>query len=195
MKAMRMTMAGMLLALACTAGAETPQERLEDYSSMVARASQEPDRDEALSLITEWFRTSIEYTSDKEQFGVKEYYQSMNETLKNGKGDCEDYAIGVVTTAYLIGLKHVNLALSYTMYRGKAVGHAVAVDTLYGVGPEMPTYDSRPGITPGTPWGDLPRGAELHLTDIVMEGHVKTYLGRVPPHAARFARDYPELSQ
>ncbi len=43
--------------------------------------------------IRDWVAKNIEYTSDSEVHGVKEYWQFPNETLTLRTGDCEDFSI------------------------------------------------------------------------------------------------------
>ena len=47
--------------------------------------------------IRNWLRNNYEYTKDSEAYGVQEYFQLPRETMEIGQGDCEDFAILMVS--------------------------------------------------------------------------------------------------
>jgi len=57
--------------------------------------------------VDKFWNSSIKYKTDMAQFGARDYWQSPIETLTNGRGDCEDIAIGKFFT--LVGFHDVYL--------------------------------------------------------------------------------------
>ena len=49
--------------------------------------------DDLALLALKWVKNNIDYTSDKTQYGFSEFWAYPYQTLKHGKGDCEDGAI------------------------------------------------------------------------------------------------------
>ena len=45
------------------------------------------------AAVAQYMQSHFSYVSDEVQFGVAEYWQSADEILHRGQGDCEDYAI------------------------------------------------------------------------------------------------------
>jgi len=68
----------------------------------------------------------LTYTPDMDQWSVGEYWQTPTETLKSGKGDCEDGAILIVTLLRLLGVpdNRIFLNAGWVSYRNRKVGHA-----------------------------------------------------------------------
>lgn len=47
----------------------------------------------ALETVNRWVNQTVQFTDDATLYGRRDYWASASETLKSGKGDCEDYAI------------------------------------------------------------------------------------------------------
>lgn len=64
------------------------------YDRIITGSKSLPSREEALWVILDEIYNRIEYQSDLEQYGGKipEEFSGPDETLRKGKGDCEDMA-------------------------------------------------------------------------------------------------------
>jgi len=71
--------------------------------------------------INQFFNTHISYEKDD-----KDYWQTLNETLVRGRGDCEDFAIAKYTLALKVGIKPEDLMLVYCVQEAKQA-HLVLV--------------------------------------------------------------------
>jgi len=73
---------------------------------------------------------NIEYMSDEEQWGVDDYWQTPEEALSLGTGDCEDFGIllSSLLRAYGINEEHVYVALGVD---DGGYGHAFLVENWY----------------------------------------------------------------
>jgi hypothetical protein len=60
--------------------------------------------------ICEWANNAITYTPDMEVHGVYEYWQTPEETVARGTGDCEDFSLLIGGDAILAGYD-INLAV------------------------------------------------------------------------------------
>ena len=80
--------------------------------------------------IRDWVADNIEYMPDEEQWGVDDYWQTSEETLSLGTGDCEDFAILLCTLlrAYGIDAERVYVAIGVD---DKGQGHAFLIEDWY----------------------------------------------------------------
>jgi len=70
----------------CPAGAATKFNDIVNYALKY-------DGHTRLGMVNRTVNLSIKYTSDRQQYGVDDYWATPFQTLESGKGDCEDYAI------------------------------------------------------------------------------------------------------
>ena len=80
--------------------------------------------------IRDWVAGNIEYMSDEEQRGVDDYWQTSEETLSLGTGDCEDFAILLCSLlrAYGIDAEQVYVTLGVDDER---YTHAFLIEDWY----------------------------------------------------------------
>lgn len=62
-----------------------------DVRAVASSLSPSPTFD-FVERVLDWIRSHITYTSDHDQFGMREYFALPSETLASRKGDCEDFA-------------------------------------------------------------------------------------------------------
>jgi transglutaminase-like putative cysteine protease len=79
--------------------------------------------------IRDWVATNIDYMSDEEEWGVEEYWQTPEETLRLGTGDCEDFAVLLCSLLRVYGIdaEQVYVALSVD----DEDGHAFLIEDWY----------------------------------------------------------------
>jgi hypothetical protein len=105
--------------------------------------------------IRDWVADNIEYMSDEEQWGVDDYWQTSEETLSLGTGDCEDFAILLCSLlrAYGIDAEQVYVTLGVDDERDT---HAFLIEDWY-LGGEWraiePQADAQP-LPPGCRFED-----------------------------------------
>jgi len=89
----------------------------------------QPTKD-GFDAIRDWVAANIEYKTDEEQWGVGEYWQTSEETLSLGSGDCEDFAILLCTLlrAYGIGEEQLYVAVGVDE---EGYGHAFLIENWY----------------------------------------------------------------
>lgn len=68
------------------------------------------------------------YDSDENVYGKKDYFATPAESLKNGSGDCDDFAIMKYVSLYYLGVPDDDMRFTaVTMKWDKTAGHAVLV--------------------------------------------------------------------
>lgn len=68
---------------------------------------------EQLTRINHFFNTNINFVSDLENWGEKDYWATPLESLGKSKGDCEDYSIAKYTFLRSLGVPDERLKLTY----------------------------------------------------------------------------------
>ena len=84
-----------------------------------------------LAQVNREINLAISYTSDMAQYGVLDYWASPIETLTNGAGDCEDYAIAKYAVLRLLGIPEQHLQLVIVREQRSHQLHAV-LEVMYG---------------------------------------------------------------
>jgi predicted transglutaminase-like cysteine proteinase len=80
--------------------------------------------------IRDWVASNIDYMSDEERWDVEDYWQTPEETLSYGTGDCEDFSILLCSLlrAYGIDVERVYVALGAD---DEEYGHAFLIEDWY----------------------------------------------------------------
>ena len=92
----------------------------------------------------DFIKANVQYVLDKKSFGMEEYVQMPDETLRNGKADCEDMSILFVNLMLHAGIP-ARMALGY----GGSSSHRWP-EVIYGGQWYVfdPTVDKSQGIFP-----------------------------------------------
>lgn len=69
--------------------------------------------EQKLIKVNDFFNTRIRWVQDPEAWGQQDYWATPLETMGNGKGDCEDFAIAKYATLILAGVDVNKLRITY----------------------------------------------------------------------------------
>ena len=69
--------------------------------------------EQKLVKANDFFNTRIRWVEDPQAWGKKDYWATPLETMGNGKGDCEDFAIAKYATLILAGIDVNKLRITY----------------------------------------------------------------------------------
>ena len=102
------------------------QEALQD---MLGAPPYEPSK-EGFDNIRDWAAIHIDYMSDENRWGTDDYWQTAEETLSMGTGDCEDFSVLLCSLlrAYGIDAERVYVALGID---DEEYGHAFLIEDWY----------------------------------------------------------------
>jgi predicted transglutaminase-like cysteine proteinase len=88
--------------------------------------------DEGIRAINTWVNHRIQFASDREVYGVEDYWASATESLSRGRGDCEDTAIAKLDLLREAGLPASDLYLVLVQDLVARQAHALAVVRVDG---------------------------------------------------------------
>lgn len=74
--------------------------------------------DATVHSILKYVKNNIKYERDYSNFGVMEYWQTADETLSQGSGDCEDGAILILLLSIISGVEKTQIDLAW----GQVIG-------------------------------------------------------------------------
>ena len=116
------------------------------------------DRGQQLEQVNRWVNHAITYAEDSRVYGRADYWANASESLRRGKGDCEDFAIAKMQILRAMGVPQRDLYLVIVRDLVRRADHAVlAVRTDSGfmvldsntdrVLPQSQVNDYRPILT------------------------------------------------
>jgi len=97
-----------------------------------ARSLRELDPAEKAALINQYVNRRVRYTEDIVQYGKADYWARADETLRHGRGDCEDYAIAKYVALRMAGVAAEDLRIVVMVDTFRHEGHAVTAARLDG---------------------------------------------------------------
>ncbi|MFG6449341.1 transglutaminase-like cysteine peptidase [Roseateles sp. BYS180W] len=102
------------------------QQRARALVQLIEKGSAQSD-EARLTLVNNYFNQNIEFYTDQETWGVEDYWATPLESLEQGRGDCEDYAIAKYFTLLAMGVPEPRLRLVYVraMLHGRPQAHMV----------------------------------------------------------------------
>ena len=71
------------------------------------------DENAKVHSVNSFFNQKIRFAEDIEIWGLRDYWATPLETLRQGRGDCEDYAIAKYFTLLQLGIPSARLRLVY----------------------------------------------------------------------------------
>ncbi len=82
---------------------------------------------ETVSQVNRWANQRIEYADDNATYGRRDYWATAAETLSNGRGDCEDYAILKYHMLQALGFDESQMFLTLARDLVRNADHAVLI--------------------------------------------------------------------
>jgi len=92
-----------------------------------ARSLRELDPEAKAALINQYVNRRVRYTEDIVQYGKADYWAAADQTLRRGRGDCEDYAIAKFQMLREAGVSPHDLYLVLVNDLVRRADHAVLV--------------------------------------------------------------------
>lgn len=99
-------------------------QRLQAWQSLLLDLRNQPELQQ-LQQVNRFFNEHIRYTEDAELWNVSDYWASPRETLEQGAGDCEDFALAKYFTLRELGVPTEHLRLVYTTLAHNGQAHMV----------------------------------------------------------------------
>ncbi len=93
-------------------------------------ARAEDDRTSQIAAINRWVNGKIAYADDYKLYRQRDFWASSRETLRRGKGDCEDYAILKMDLLAAMGIERDRMLLVIARDLVRNADHAVLVVKL-----------------------------------------------------------------
>ncbi len=91
-----------------------------------------PANAQTLSQVNRWANRQIEYAEDLSNYGSRDYWATAGETLRSGRGDCEDFAILKYQMLAALGFDRSQMYLTLARDLVRNADHAVLVVRVEG---------------------------------------------------------------
>lgn len=88
-----------------------------NWEAMLRLAAQTESEQQKLDIVNQFVHQYVRYRTDQRLYGVEDYWASPLETLGQGLGDCEDYAILQYVSLRQAGISDDRLRLIYVNAR------------------------------------------------------------------------------
>jgi len=99
-------------------------------AAIVSEGAGQGSLEDRIATVNRWVNAKVTYTSDLTLYGKADYWASAKETLRRGKGDCEDYAIAKMQLLAAIGVKREDMFLTIARDLVRHDDHAVLIVKL-----------------------------------------------------------------
>lgn len=81
------------------------------------KENQNKSDEEKLEIVNNFYNNQVRYATDMQVWGEVDYWATPFESLNQGGGDCEDYAIGKYFSLKKMGIKVSQLRFVYVRYQ------------------------------------------------------------------------------
>ncbi len=158
--------------LAASAG----QIRLSNWQQLLKNSTHldEPGKLEAVNRL---INLSVAYVSDQQAWGQNDYWATPEETLTQGQGDCEDFAIAKYFGLLKLGVAVERLRLTYVKALGRNSAHMVLA--------YYPSPNAQPLILDNLNSQVLPAAARRDLLPVYSFNAQGIYLAKAPTQKLR----------
>ena len=96
------------------------------------RSMEDDGAETVLRNVNAWVNGQIEYTRDRPRNGRADHWQAASESLRRGRGDCEDYALAKMALLASLGFDRDDLYLVLVRDLVRRADHAVLAVRLDG---------------------------------------------------------------
>ncbi len=103
-----------------------------DSSSVAGLVDDSSSRVETLASVNRWANRRVEYADDIANYGSRDYWATASETLRSGRGDCEDYAILKYQMLAALGFDRSRMFLTLARDLVRNADHAVLIVEVEG---------------------------------------------------------------
>lgn len=90
------------------------------------------DRARQLDQVNQWVNGRIAFAEDAREYGVADHWATAGQSLRRGKGDCEDYAIAKMQLLRTLGFRSEDLYIVMVRDLVRRADHAVLVVRIDG---------------------------------------------------------------
>jgi predicted transglutaminase-like cysteine proteinase len=111
------------------------EQRLHDWQELY-QDLRDDDEDEKLRAVNHFFNNAVNYVSDEEHWGQKDYWATPYESLTTHGADCEDFVIAKYYTLKELGVEVEKLRITYVK--------ALRINQAHMVLTYFPTPDAIP---------------------------------------------------
>lgn len=88
--------------------------------------------EDRIAKVNRWVNRRVTYTPDAKLYGKADHWAAASETLRQGKGDCEDYAIAKMEILAAMGVPRKDMYLTLARDLVRRDDHAVLIVKLDG---------------------------------------------------------------
>jgi predicted transglutaminase-like cysteine proteinase len=88
------------------------EARLSSWRGLIEQGATLDERAK-LEAVNDFINRSVQFGTDRDIWGVDEYWATPVQTLSRGRGDCEDFAIGKYFTLVRMGVPSEKLRLTF----------------------------------------------------------------------------------
>lgn len=116
----------------CLTQPQTCSQSIRDWQQKIATWSDLSDF-EQITAVNRFANRVIRYTEDSKNFQKSDYWATPAQSLRGGRGDCEDYVLLKYETLLSLGFAKQDLRIVVVTDQRKNIGHAVlSVKTAKG---------------------------------------------------------------
>lgn len=154
------------------------QPLIDDWRSFLGSLTDAPAKVK-LEKVNDFFHRHLTYAEDPIVWGAKDYWATPIETLTEGRGDCEDYAIGKYVSLLNAGVANEHLRLVYV--RARIGGPSSPVTRPHMVLAYYPTPSAEPLILDSLVRRILPASERPDLLPVFSFNSERLWIGSDRP--------------
>ena len=102
---------------------KSAKQRMQAWQKLMTAATDKSESEKVL-LVNEFFN-QLQYVSDRDHWGQKDFWASPLEMLATNGGDCEDFSIAKYFTLKTMGIPVERLRITHTITRRQKQSHIV----------------------------------------------------------------------
>jgi predicted transglutaminase-like cysteine proteinase len=96
------------------------------WTTLIASLRTLPAADQ-LKLVNKWVNARIQFTEDRTEYGKSDHWANGADTIRRGRGDCEDYALAKMQLLRAIGFPANDIYISIVKDLVRRADHAVLI--------------------------------------------------------------------